>query len=136
MAFVRLRGVIAALALALVVTGCGGPATTPPAPSGPATASATPASTLPTVRTAELPAQARRTLALIDAGGPFPYRQDGVVFGNREHVLPGRPTGYYHEYTVPTPGASTRGARRLVTGQRGDVYYTADHYATFRQVLR
>ncbi|MFH7596813.1 ribonuclease domain-containing protein [Streptomyces racemochromogenes] len=82
-----------------------------------------------------LPDEAYDTLELIDQGGPFPYSQDGVVFQNRERVLPSQSTGYYHEYTVITPGASTRGARRIVTGrQYHEDYYTADHYATFRRV--
>ncbi|MFJ1900115.1 MULTISPECIES: ribonuclease domain-containing protein [unclassified Streptomyces] len=79
-----------------------------------------------------LPSQAHDTLDLIDAGGPFPYSQDGVVFQNREGVLPGQSTGYYHEYTVITPGSPTRGARRIVTGEEAqEDYYTSDHYATF-----
>ncbi|MER6297983.1 ribonuclease domain-containing protein [Kitasatospora sp. NPDC001539] len=82
-----------------------------------------------------LPSQARTSLDLIAAGGPFPYRQDGTVFGNKEHVLPSQRSGYYHEYTVVTPGAPTRGARRIVTGQRyREDYYTGDHYATFRLI--
>ncbi|MEU6018119.1 ribonuclease domain-containing protein [Streptomyces sp. NPDC047515] len=79
-----------------------------------------------------LPAQAHDTLDLIDAGGPFPYSQDGAVFQNREGVLPGQNTGYYHEYTVITPGSPTRGARRIVTGEKmREDYYTGDHYTTF-----
>jgi ribonuclease T1 len=79
-----------------------------------------------------LPSQAHDTLDLIDAGGPFPYSQDGVVFQNREGVLPSQSSGYYHEYTVITPGSSTRGARRIVTGEETqEDYYTADHYVTF-----
>ncbi|MFH8798797.1 ribonuclease domain-containing protein [Streptomyces sp. NPDC017936] len=80
----------------------------------------------------DLPAQAYDTLELIERGGPFPYAQDGAVFQNREGVLPRQSTGYYHEYTVKTPGSSTRGARRVVTGrQYEEDYYTADHYASF-----
>jgi ribonuclease T1 len=80
----------------------------------------------------ELPSQAYDTLDLIEQGGPYPYSQDGSVFQNREGVLPSQSTGYYHEYTVITPGSSTRGARRIVTGQETqEDYYTADHYATF-----
>ncbi|MEV4412142.1 ribonuclease domain-containing protein [Catellatospora sp. NPDC049609] len=101
-----------------------------------ASAARTPASGLPTVAVAELPKEAVATLALIDAGGPFPYAKDGTVFGNLEGILPKQPRGYYKEYTVPTPGSADRGARRLVAGQGGDVYYTADHYESFRQVLR
>ncbi|MEU7423706.1 ribonuclease domain-containing protein [Streptomyces sp. NPDC040750] len=79
-----------------------------------------------------LPPQADDTLNLIDQGGPFPYGQDGIVFSNREGVLPSRQSGYYHEYTVKTPGSSTRGARRIVTGEESqEDYYTGDHYATF-----
>ncbi|MFC9284775.1 ribonuclease domain-containing protein [Streptomyces collinus] len=89
-----------------------------------------------TVQESRLPAEARRTLALVDRGGPFPYARDGIVFGNLEGRLPGHPRGYYHEYTVPTPGAHDRGARRLVTGQGGEIYYTDDHYNSFRAVLR
>jgi ribonuclease T1 len=89
-----------------------------------------------TVRQAELPAEARRTLALIDAGGPFPYAKDGSVFGNFERELPRRERGHYHEYTVRTPGERDRGARRIVTGRDGEVYYTDDHYNSFRAVLR
>lgn len=81
-----------------------------------------------------LPAQAHHTLALIAEGGPYPYRQDDGVFGNREHLLPRKPRGYYHEYTVVTPGARTRGARRIITGGTPPeiYYYTSDHYRSFR----
>ncbi|MGY4965267.1 ribonuclease domain-containing protein [Streptomyces sp. 900105245] len=79
-----------------------------------------------------LPSQADDTLKLIDQGGPFPYDQDGTVFSNREVVLPTQQSGYYHEYTVKTPGSPDRGARRIVTGEkRQEDYYTSDHYATF-----
>lgn len=71
------------------------------------------------------------TLALIDRGGPFPYRRDGATFGNRERRLPQQPNGYYREYTVPTPGAKNRGARRVVKGRNGETWYTRDHYKTF-----
>jgi ribonuclease T1 len=80
----------------------------------------------------DLPSQAYDTLGLIETNGPFPYSQDGVVFQNREGVLPSQSTGYYHEYTVKTPGSSTRGARRIVTGEETqEDYYTSDHYVTF-----
>nr|WP_057659402.1 ribonuclease domain-containing protein [Pseudoxanthomonas dokdonensis] len=81
-----------------------------------------------------LPAEARQTLQLIARGGPFPHRQDGSVFANREARLPARPRGYYHEYTVDTPGLDHRGTRRIVTGgQPPEVYYyTDDHYESFR----
>ncbi|MFB7667347.1 ribonuclease domain-containing protein [Kitasatospora sp. NPDC056138] len=82
-----------------------------------------------------LPSQADDTLALIDSDGPFPYSQDGVVFQNRENVLPSESYGYYHEYTVITPGAPTRGTRRIITGQGyQEDYYTSDHYTTFRLI--
>ncbi|MFJ9903091.1 ribonuclease domain-containing protein [Streptomyces sp. NPDC101152] len=89
-----------------------------------------------TVRVSQLPAEARQTLALIDKGGPFPYARDGVVFGNFEGLLPKHQRGYYHEYTVPTPGSRDRGARRIITGQGGEIYYTDDHYKSFRAVRR
>lgn len=98
--------------------------------------SVTPRSGLPTVQASALPAEATSVLALIDAGGPFRYVQDGTVFNNFEGRLPQRATGYYHEYTVPTPGMANRGTRRLIVGRDGDVYYTGDHYQTFRQVIR
>lgn len=80
----------------------------------------------------ELPSQAHDTIRLIDQGGPFPYPRDGIVFSNREGVLPQQSGGYYHEYTVITPGSPDRGARRVITGKRAhEDYYTADHYRTF-----
>ncbi|MEI5009733.1 ribonuclease domain-containing protein [Streptomyces sp. PmtA] len=79
-----------------------------------------------------LPSQAHDTLELIEDGGPFPYPQDGTVFQNREGLLPSHPAGYYHEYTVETPGSPDRGARRIVSGEASqEDYYTADHYASF-----
>jgi guanyl-specific ribonuclease Sa len=86
----------------------------------------------------QLPAEARTTLRLIDAGGPFPYRRDGIAFQNRERRLPAQPKGYYREYTVPTPGSSDRGARRVITGGKPPLvfYYTADHYKTFNRIER
>ena len=88
------------------------------------------------VRVADLPPEARHTLALIERGGPFPYERDGIVFGNREGLLPKRARGYYHEYTVKTPGSRDRGARRIVAGGPGEFYYSDDHYRTFRRILR
>ncbi|WP_078900651.1 ribonuclease domain-containing protein [Streptomyces sp. SBT349] len=80
----------------------------------------------------DLPAEAYDTLDLIAEGGPYPYPQDGGTFYNREGLLPGQPTGYYHEYTVETPGSPDRGARRIVTGDSFEEdYYTSDHYASF-----
>lgn len=83
-----------------------------------------------------LPREAQDTLARIAAGRPFEHAQDGVVFGNYEGLLPKQPRGYYHEYTVETPGAHTRGARRIITGGEPptEYYYTADHYRSFRRI--
>jgi ribonuclease T1 len=89
---------------------------------------------LDTIRAAELPPEARQVMRLIDQGGPFPYRRDGVVFGNYEKRLPLRFRGYYHEYTVPTPGAHDRGARRIISGNEGERYYTPDHYRHFLSI--
>jgi ribonuclease T1 len=90
------------------------------------------------VALSKLPHEARDVLARIRAGGPFPYERDGVTFGNRERLLPAQRRGFYHEYTVPTPGASNRGARRIICGgppYTPDVcYYTDDHYASFRRI--
>jgi ribonuclease T1 len=82
-----------------------------------------------------LPTEARGTLDRIARGGPFAHDQDGVTFGNYEGLLPKQPRGYYHEYTVETRGAHTRGARRIITGGRPPVvyYYTDDHYRSFRR---
>jgi ribonuclease T1 len=84
----------------------------------------------------KLPAEARETLALIRKGGPFAYAQDGMVFSNRERLLPPRSRGYYREYTVKTPGARGRGARRIVAGMGGEFYYTDDHYRSFSKIRR
>ena len=83
----------------------------------------------------ELPPEARQTLARIKSGGPFPYTKDGSLFGNREGLLPKRSRGYYREYTVKTPGARDRGARRIVTGIPGEYYYTDDHYRSFKRII-
>lgn len=93
-----------------------------------------------TVALATLPAEAQTTHRLILAGGPFASRKDGTVFGNRERALPRQPRGFYHEYTVRTPGARDRGARRIVCGglepQRPEAcFYTADHYTSFQQIV-
>lgn len=87
---------------------------------------------LPVKQLSTLPPEAGQTWQLIVKGGPFPYPgKDGSVFGNREGVLPDKTSGYYHEYTVPTPGSKDRGARRLVTGGQSELYYTSDHYDSF-----
>jgi len=87
-----------------------------------------------TLTVSALPPEARSTLQLIKQGGPFPYPRDGVVFGNYERVLPKQPRGYYHEYTVKTPGAHNRGARRIVCGVVPECYYTGDHYQIFQRI--
>jgi ribonuclease T1 len=91
-------------------------------------------SDLEVVQLDELPPEVGETIGLIRADGPYPYDEDGVVFGNREDQLPDQPTGYYREYTVETPGSSDRGPRRVITGEAGEVYYTEDHYASFVEV--
>ncbi|MEU9035304.1 ribonuclease domain-containing protein [Streptomyces sp. NPDC048352] len=107
----------------------------PVAAAAPSAAASVSAKAVGSICSSALPSQAHDTLRLIDAGGPFPYRQDGVVFQNREQVLPSQTRGYYHEYTVITPGSPTRGARRIVTGRQSrEDYYTADHYATFKRI--
>ncbi|WP_329458354.1 ribonuclease domain-containing protein [Streptomyces sp. NBC_01497] len=83
---------------------------------------------------ANLPAQAHDTQGLIDRGGPFPYKQDGEVFRNDEQLLPSQSQGYYHEYTVITPGSADRGARRIIAGRTDEEYYTSDHYASFNKI--
>jgi ribonuclease T1 len=92
---------------------------------------ADPASGLPVVHVSDLPPEAKKTLALIDRGGPFPHPQDGETFQNREGLLPARRSGYYKEYTVETPGSDDRGARRIVAGGGGERYWTNDHYDSF-----
>ena len=114
----------------------------PPAPSGrtaapaPSHGATTRAGGLARVGLDDLPAEARRTVGLIERDGPFPYPKDGATFGNRERLLPAQRPGYYREYTVPTPGSDDRGARRLIAGEGGELFYTDDHYATFVQVVR
>lgn len=155
-----LAGVVA---LAFVLSGmpqtgtsppdAGPPATSPPATSRPGTAEPVTSATfatsavanppvtsantsgLPEVRASELPDEARRTLALIALGGPYPYTRDDVTFGNFERSLPRESSGYYREYTVPTPGQSDRGARRIVAGKAGEKYYTPDHYNSFKFII-
>jgi len=97
-----------------------------------------PPATAAEIAAAALPPEARETLALIRLGGPFPYRQDGGVFGNRERLLPQKERGYYREYTVKTPGARDRGARRIVSGGEArasrEFYYSDDHYRSFSRI--
>ncbi len=90
---------------------------------------------LPTIAVTALPPEGQVTLQLIKKGGPFPYRKDGSIFGNRERNLPRQSRGYYKEYTVKTPGAHDRGARRIIAGEVGEYYYTNDHYSTFQRIM-
>lgn len=134
-----------ALAALVACSPVSSPAVQPPAatPLGTASPAASPApswsapsvpnpSGLAAVRESQLPAEGRRTLALIRQGGPFPYTRDGATFSNFERLLPRKSGGYYKEYTVPTPGESDRGARRIVAGRDGEKYYTPDHYESFK----
>ena len=108
------------------------PATKTTTPTTTTTAAQTDAASgLPVAPLSSLPPEAAQTVALIADDGPFPYQKDGAVFGNFEGLLPDRPSGYYREYTVRTPGESDRGARRIVAGNDGELYYTADHYESF-----
>jgi ribonuclease T1 len=140
----RLLLAVAALVATALLTACGsggagtGGGTTRAASgtsAGSSLAPAAPVSDLPTVTVGQLPAQAVTTLRLIASGGPFPYAKDGVVFSNREGILPKHPSGWYHEYTVITPGSNDRGARRIVKGSDGGLFYTDDHYASFREIV-
>jgi ribonuclease T1 len=112
------------------------PASTDPGATAPADGT-DPESGLAWVDAGDLPLEARDTLELIDAGGPFPYPgKDGSTFGNLEGLLPKQPRGYYAEYTVPTPGSRDRGARRIISGDGGEYYWTADHYSHFERIRR
>ncbi len=93
-----------------------------------------------TIGILQLPREGQETYKLIHQGGPFPYEKDGVVFGNRERLLSPKPRGYYHEYTVKTPGERSRGARRIVCGglevnKPQNCYYSDDHYTSFREIV-
>ncbi|MFJ7411151.1 ribonuclease domain-containing protein [Streptomyces sp. NPDC098077] len=129
----RLGGSAALLSAVLLASGpVTAQANTPAAAPTSHSATAFRAAAVGSICHSALPSQAHDTLDLIERGGPFPFEQDGTVFQNREGLLPGRSTGYYHEYTVITPGSDTRGARRIVTGEQVEEdYYTADHYASF-----
>lgn len=130
-------GTIAAPTVPAAAVEATGAAAAPAAPA-PAEATEIPAQVdgVPTILFADLPVEAHETIALIDAGGPFPFDQDDSVFQNREGLLPSRPRGYYREFTVITPGEDDRGARRIVGGGQGELYYTDDHYASFFYVVR
>jgi ribonuclease T1 len=144
------------LALSAILGGCGkdesrnatqesgASASQAPVQPGPA-ASDTPVasggqerSALAAITKAQLPGEAAETLRLIKAGGPFPFGEDGVLFRNTAVLLPQHPRGYYHAYTVRTPGSADRGQRRIVCGgprkQTGDCYYTDDYYASFKRI--
>lgn len=82
-----------------------------------------------------LPPEAREAFTLIEKGGPYPFDRDGIVFGNFEKRLPIKERGYYHEFTVKTPGVKHRGARRIVTGKSGEKFYSDDHYKTFKRIV-
>lgn len=118
------RGLAAAWALGVAMTAVPAVAQRGPAPEHPAGE----------IAVKQLPAQARATLELIHKGGPFPYAKDGSVFGNREGLLPKQKHGYYREYTVRTPKVRTRGARRIVKGASGELFYSEDHYNSFKRI--
>lgn len=105
-------------------------ATAPPTRAVPQTSDG-----LPTITTDQLPPEALDTLALIASDGPFPFSKDGTTFQNREQLLPRKRGGYYREYTVITPGEGDRGARRIIAGAEGELYYTEDHYASFSRIV-
>jgi len=127
--------------LTLLIALFGGTAAIAPASAAPAVAPAAVAqadcgdtSGFEVVALSSLPAEATDTYDLIQQGGPYPFEQDGTVFQNREGLLPDCSSGYYHEYTVITPGSDDRGARRIVTGSDGEYFYTGDHYASFQLI--
>lgn len=122
--------------LAVLLTACGGSDGSGSSAGG-ASDAASPswAEGMALVTLQDLPSEARESLRLIDEGGPFPYEKDGSVFGNFEERLPRKERGYYREYTVPTPGARDRGARRIVAGEESERYYTSDHYESFKAVV-
>ncbi|WP_101384988.1 MULTISPECIES: ribonuclease domain-containing protein [Kitasatospora] len=131
----RLRVIAVAIVLCCAVAAAAVYAvTTHQTPAARPTGQALPTTAAGGVCRSKLPGQAQDTIGLIAKGGPFPYRTDGVVFDNRESRLPRQRGGYYHEYTVVTPGAGDRGARRIVTGGTGEEYWTQDHYASFQRI--
>lgn len=140
----RATRVVAAVVVVLLALGtgllqsCAATGTQEDRPGASASDGATdPVSGLPYVAAADLPPEARETLGLIDDGGPFPYPDhDGATFHNFEGILPEEPDGYYREYTVDTPGLDHRGARRIVTGSGGELYWTDDHYESFAVIDR
>lgn len=127
-------GLIATSSDDLVETGNGNP-TTDVAGDEPTGEIVARRSTLEPIRVGQLPPEAIDTLDLIFSGGPYPFDRDDTVFQNREGLLPDRERGYYREYTVITPGEDDRGARRIVAGADGDLYYTSDHYQSFNEIV-
>ena len=126
----------AVLLVGWLVVGNGGQSDPEPRGSASSASTTDPASGLPVVRLADLPPEAAQVVDLIDAGGPFAEDKDGGTFQNREGLLPDQPRGYYREYTVPTPGSADRGARRIIAGQDGALYWTSDHYRSFARIGR
>lgn len=125
---IALVALVTALAIGYGVQSWDGHSSGQPGPSPTATA-------ITAIPLSQLPPEAAATVQLIQHGGPFPYPEnDGAVFHNFEQRLPSEPDGYYHEYTVPTPGSPDRGTRRIITGARGEYWYTDDHYETFERV--
>ncbi len=136
MSSARSRAAVAALVAALaaagiIIPGLGGDGE--PSEPPPASQTSEEAGT-PQIPSVEESAEIGRVLAAVESGRPLPYEEDGGTFQNREGLLPDQPLGYYREYTVETPGSADRGARRLVIGEGGEVYYTDDHYASFRVI--
>jgi ribonuclease T1 len=123
----RLMGIVLAALLSLPLSSLGSSQIARPAQGEQAG--------IPAIAIDELPAEARDTLHAIKQGGPFAFPRDGVVFNNFEQDLPKRQRGYYREYTVVTPGVNNRGVRRIISGEAGEYYYTADHYQTFKRIL-
>jgi ribonuclease T1 len=121
---------LAAIALPLVLAAMPAAAQRESAPAH----SSAPGILVGEIALAQLPPEARETVDLVRKGGPYPYARDGVVFRNRENQLPREKRGYYREFTVKTPGERTRGARRIIAGKGGELYYTDDHYAHFRRI--
>ncbi|MFJ3215154.1 ribonuclease [Kitasatospora sp. NPDC086801] len=131
----------AAASSTATTAGASAPKPSAPKPSPPAGGTPAPSGTwvpadpaLADVCRTKLPSQAQDTLGLIAKNGPYPYNRDGIVFENRESRLPKKSGGYYHEFTVVTPGSNDRGTRRVVTGGSGEQYWSPDHYATFQEI--
>ena len=130
-------GLVAAVLTAVLLWWGQGDGSTPTdEPASPTATAPTSATGVPTVALADLPPEAGDTVELIETGGPFPEDEDGGVFGNFEGLLPDEERGYYREYTVQTPGLDHRGARRIVAGSSGELYWTADHYQSFERIKR